>query len=128
MFQKGEIHLAAEGHKTNLHVWGYFRCEDHPSYNQIIMIYMYFLYQFVAAVEKYREVLRSVEEHKDTLHTDSLQQLHAMYNLSEILSSKPEGVDPTLRDDQLSTQVTSIQCFLCCIKRELYSICRKRRL
>ena len=57
------------------------------------------------AIEKYREVLRSVEEHKEQLHTDSLQQLHAMYNLKEILSSKPEGVDPTLRDDQLSTQV-----------------------
>ena len=57
------------------------------------------------AVEKYREVLRSVEEHKDTLHTDSLQQLHAMYNLQEILSSKPEGVDPTLRDELLPNQV-----------------------
>ena len=57
------------------------------------------------AVEKYREVLRSVEEQKDQLQTDSLQQLHAMYNLQEILSSKPEGVAPTLRDDQLSTQV-----------------------
>ncbi|WAR07633.1 SHPRH-like protein, partial [Mya arenaria] len=30
------------------------------------------------AVEKYREVLRSVEEHRDMLKTDGLQQLHAI--------------------------------------------------
>jgi hypothetical protein len=63
------------------------------------------IFQFVEAVEKYRDVLRSVEEHKDTLKTDSLQQLHAMYNLREILVSKPDGVAPTLRDDQLPKQV-----------------------
>ncbi|XP_045197702.2 E3 ubiquitin-protein ligase SHPRH-like isoform X2 [Mercenaria mercenaria] len=65
--------------------------------------------QFVEAVEKYRDVLRSVEEHKDTLKTDSLQQLHAMYNLHEILMSKPEGVDPTLRDHQLSKQIDELR-------------------
>ena len=52
-----------------------------------------------------------MEEHKNQLHTDSLQQLHAMYNLNEILSSKPEGVDPTLRDEQLPTQVVRITVF-----------------
>nr|KAG5691642.1 hypothetical protein BaRGS_022917 [Batillaria attramentaria] len=56
------------------------------------------------AVELYREVLRSVEEHKDELRTDDLQQLHAMYNLQEILATKPQGVAPTLRDDLLSKQ------------------------
>ena len=64
-------------------------------------------FQFIEAVEKYRDVLRSVEEHKDTLKTDSLQQLHAMYNLHEILVTKPEGIAPTLRDDQLPKQVQS---------------------
>ena len=66
---------------------------------------VFLLLQFVDAVEMYREVLRSVEEHKDRIRTDDLQQLHAMYNLDEILQSRPEGVQPTLRDGQLKEQV-----------------------
>ncbi|XP_056016724.1 E3 ubiquitin-protein ligase SHPRH-like isoform X5 [Ostrea edulis] len=65
--------------------------------------------QFVDAVEMYREVLRSVEEHKDRLRTDDLQQLHAMYNLDEILQSKPEGIHPTLRDGQLKEQMEELK-------------------
>lgn len=65
----------------------------------------FFVVKFVDAVEMYREVMRSVEEHKDRLRTDDLQQLHAMYNLDEILQTKPEGVQPTLRDGQLKEQV-----------------------
>ena len=53
----------------------------------------------------YREVLRSVELHKDRFRTDELQLLHTLHNLSEVLALKPEGVAPTLRDDQLTTQV-----------------------
>ena len=53
----------------------------------------------------YREVLRSVEEHKDELRTDDLQLLHTMYNLNEVLSLKVDGVLPTLRDSQLKDQV-----------------------
>lgn len=68
------------------------------------------LLQFVDAVEMYREVLRSVEEHKDRIRTDDLQQLHAMYNLDEILQSRPEGVQPTLRDGQLKEQVKRKYC------------------
>lgn len=59
-------------------------------------------------MEFYREVLRSVEEYREELRTDSLQQLHAMHNLGEILSTKPEGVDPTLRDGQLAQQVRAV--------------------
>lgn len=65
--------------------------------------------QFVDAVEMYREVMRSVEEHKDRLRTDDLQQLHAMYNLDEILQTKPEGVQPTLRDGQLKEQMEELK-------------------
>ncbi|XP_062583569.1 E3 ubiquitin-protein ligase SHPRH-like [Saccostrea cucullata] len=65
--------------------------------------------QFVDAVEMYREVLRSVEDHKDRFRTDDLQQLHAMYNLAEILQSKPEGVQPTLRDGQLKEQMEELK-------------------
>ena len=53
----------------------------------------------------YREVLRSVELHKDKFRTDELQLLHTLHNLSEVLALKPEGVASTLRDDQLTTQV-----------------------
>ena len=61
---------------------------------------------YPAAVEEYREVIRSVEFHADRLHTDSLQQLHTYHNLTWILTRvKPEGVDPTLRDDKLREQV-----------------------
>ncbi|KAI8791402.1 E3 ubiquitin-protein ligase SHPRH [Biomphalaria glabrata] len=60
------------------------------------------------AVSKYRDVLRSVEEHKDQFRTDDLQQLHAMHNLAEVLDKKPEGVSPTLRDDTLRIQCTAL--------------------
>ncbi|KAH3735745.1 E3 ubiquitin-protein ligase SHPRH-like [Dreissena polymorpha] len=65
--------------------------------------------QYSEAVDKYREVLMSVEEHKGRLKTDSLQQLHAMYNLNEILASQPAGVAPTLRDDQLPRQIEELK-------------------
>ncbi|KAL3881583.1 hypothetical protein ACJMK2_028004 [Sinanodonta woodiana] len=61
--------------------------------------------EYLEAVERYREVLRSVEEHKEQLRTDDLQLLHSLHNLYEILSSKPEGVAPTLRDDKLHQQL-----------------------
>ena len=48
----------------------------------------------------------SVEEHKEQLRTDELQQLHALHNLQEIIQLKPEGLLPTLRDSQLYQQVS----------------------
>ncbi|RUS85954.1 hypothetical protein EGW08_006283, partial [Elysia chlorotica] len=61
------------------------------------------------AVEKYREVLRSVEQNKDQFRTDDLQQLHAMHNLAHLLDSKPDGVAPTLRDSQLKEQCEELK-------------------
>ncbi|GFS23980.1 E3 ubiquitin-protein ligase SHPRH [Elysia marginata] len=61
------------------------------------------------AVEKYREVLRSVEQNKDQFRTDDLQQLHAMHNLAQLLESKPDGVAPTLRDSQLKEQCEELK-------------------
>ncbi|BFZ25061.1 hypothetical protein BsWGS_28100 [Bradybaena similaris] len=61
------------------------------------------------AVEKYRDVLRSVEEHKNQFRTDDLQQLHAMHNLAEMLDKKPAGVSPTLRDSSLREQCEDLK-------------------
>uniref|UniRef100_A0A4W3HRE0 SNF2 histone linker PHD RING helicase n=1 Tax=Callorhinchus milii TaxID=7868 RepID=A0A4W3HRE0_CALMI len=57
--------------------------------------------EFTTAAEYYREVLRSSEEHKSKLKTDSLQRLHATHNLMELLESKHPGIPPTLRDHRL---------------------------
>lgn len=65
--------------------------------------------EFVEAVEMYREVLRSSEEHKDRLKTDSLQRLHATHNLMELLSAKHAGIPPTLRDDYLSEEAERLR-------------------
>ncbi|XP_034051199.1 E3 ubiquitin-protein ligase SHPRH isoform X2 [Thalassophryne amazonica] len=65
--------------------------------------------EFVEAAEMYREVLRSSEEHKDRLKTDSLQRLHATHNLMELLSAKHAGIPPTLRDDRLSEEAEQLR-------------------
>ncbi|XP_071392224.1 E3 ubiquitin-protein ligase SHPRH-like [Centroberyx affinis] len=65
--------------------------------------------EFSEAVEMYREVLRSSEEHKGRLKTDSLQRLHATHNLMELLSAKHPGIPPTLRDDRLSEEAEQLR-------------------
>lgn len=65
--------------------------------------------EFVEAAEMYREVLRSSEEHKDRLKTDSLQRLHATHNLMELLSAKHPGIPPTLRDDRLREEAEQLR-------------------
>ena len=63
------------------------------------------VFQYLEAVDRYRDVLRSVEEHKEQLRTDELQQLHALHNLQELIALKPTGLEPTLRDGKLAEQV-----------------------
>ncbi|XP_063040312.1 E3 ubiquitin-protein ligase SHPRH isoform X2 [Engraulis encrasicolus] len=65
--------------------------------------------EFVEAAEMYREVLRSSEEHKGKLKTDSLQRLHATHNLMELLNAKHEGIPPTLRDDRLKEEAEQLR-------------------
>uniref|UniRef100_A0A3Q3EHD0 SNF2 histone linker PHD RING helicase n=1 Tax=Labrus bergylta TaxID=56723 RepID=A0A3Q3EHD0_9LABR len=65
--------------------------------------------EFVEATEMYREVLRSSEEHKGRLKTDSLQRLHATHNLMELLSAKHPGIPPTLRDDRLGEEAEQLR-------------------
>ncbi|XP_065822633.1 E3 ubiquitin-protein ligase SHPRH [Labrus bergylta] len=65
--------------------------------------------EFIEATEMYREVLRSSEEHKGRLKTDSLQRLHATHNLMELLSAKHPGIPPTLRDDRLGEEAEQLR-------------------
>nr|XP_033793202.1 E3 ubiquitin-protein ligase SHPRH isoform X2 [Geotrypetes seraphini]XP_033793203.1 E3 ubiquitin-protein ligase SHPRH isoform X2 [Geotrypetes seraphini] len=65
--------------------------------------------EYPEAVELYREVLRSSEEHKEKLKTDSLQRLHSTYNLIELLAAKHPGIPPTLRDDSLKEEAQQLQ-------------------
>ena len=64
---------------------------------------------FSEAAEKYREVLRNVEEHKDKIKTDTLQKLHSVTNLAELLEASHEGIAPTLRDDTLRDEGKQLQ-------------------
>ncbi|KAK7076402.1 hypothetical protein SK128_024788, partial [Halocaridina rubra] len=60
------------------------------------------------AVDTYREVLRSVQNHSN-IKTDSLQKLHTIHNLAEILESNHRGIEPTLRDDTLREEAAAIR-------------------
>ncbi|NXR16529.1 SHPRH ligase, partial [Cinclus mexicanus] len=60
------------------------------------------------AAELYREVLRSSEEHKEKLKTDSLQRLHSTHNLMELLAKHP-GIPPTLRDSRLAEEAEQLR-------------------
>ncbi|KAM4771429.1 E3 ubiquitin-protein ligase SHPRH [Rhinophrynus dorsalis] len=65
--------------------------------------------EYPEAADLYREVLRSSEEHKEKLKTDSLQRLHSTHNLMELLSAKHPGIPPTLRDDKLEDEAKQLQ-------------------
>ena len=61
------------------------------------------------AAEKYREVLRSAGEQEGRIKTDTLQKLHTITNLAEILEAKHPGVSPTLRDDDLRAEAGKLR-------------------
>ncbi|XP_078699866.1 LOW QUALITY PROTEIN: E3 ubiquitin-protein ligase SHPRH-like [Branchiostoma floridae x Branchiostoma belcheri] len=67
--------------------------------------------EYPEAVEKYREVLRSVQEHEGRLKTDKLQRLHTLHNLAGVLQRKLPGVAPTLRDDQLLKEADELKTY-----------------
>ncbi|NWR49724.1 SHPRH ligase, partial [Regulus satrapa] len=64
--------------------------------------------EYTLAAELYREVLRSSEEHKEKLKTDSLQRLHSTHNLMELLAKHP-GIPPTLRDSRLAEEAEQLR-------------------
>ncbi|XP_075410539.1 E3 ubiquitin-protein ligase SHPRH [Tenrec ecaudatus] len=65
--------------------------------------------EHASAADLYREVLRSSEEHKGKLKTDSLQRLHATHNLMELLVAKHPGIPPTLRDGRLEEEAKQLR-------------------
>ena len=66
--------------------------------------------QWAQAADKYRDVLRWAEELKDSVKTDSLQRLHTLHNLAEVLQRAPAGsVPPTLRDDSLDEEAAALR-------------------
>ncbi|XP_006024296.1 E3 ubiquitin-protein ligase SHPRH isoform X1 [Alligator sinensis] len=65
--------------------------------------------EYALAAELYREVLRSSEEHKEKLKTDSLQRLHSTHNLMELLVAKHPGIPPTLRDSRLEEEAKQLR-------------------
>uniref|UniRef100_A0A8C3TAX1 E3 ubiquitin-protein ligase SHPRH n=1 Tax=Chelydra serpentina TaxID=8475 RepID=A0A8C3TAX1_CHESE len=70
--------------------------------------------EYALAADLYREVLRSSEEHKEKLKTDSLQRLHSTHNLMELLAAKHPGIPPTLRDGRLEEEAEQLrQHYMC---------------
>nr|XP_006814870.1 PREDICTED: E3 ubiquitin-protein ligase SHPRH-like [Saccoglossus kowalevskii] len=65
--------------------------------------------EHVEAVGKYRDVLRSIEEHKEQLKTDSIQRLHTVYNLHQILKQNHPNVGHTLRESKLEDEAEEIR-------------------
>lgn len=65
--------------------------------------------EYTLAAELYRDVLRSSEEHKEKMKTDSLQRLHSTHNLMELLTAKHPGIPPTLRDDKLEEEIKQLK-------------------
>ncbi|XP_026522056.1 E3 ubiquitin-protein ligase SHPRH [Notechis scutatus] len=65
--------------------------------------------EYALAADLYREVLRSSEEHKEKLKTDSLQRLHSTHNLMELLTANHPGIPPTLRDGRLKEECEQLR-------------------
>ncbi|KAM3853505.1 E3 ubiquitin-protein ligase SHPRH isoform 1-T1 [Vipera latastei] len=65
--------------------------------------------EYASAADLYREVLRSSEEHKEKLKTDSLQRLHSTHNLMELLMANHPGISPTLRDGKLKEECEQLR-------------------
>ncbi|KAK6631898.1 hypothetical protein RUM44_006928 [Polyplax serrata] len=67
------------------------------------------LEEWETAVSYYRQVLQFTEEYKDKIQIDSLQRIHTMTNLAEVLAAHSEGIPPTLRDGSLKTEAKILE-------------------
>lgn len=61
------------------------------------------------AVEHYRRVLQVAEEYSDRVNVDSLQRLHTLTNLAEVIQVHGDNVPPTLRDEFLTEQAKQLE-------------------
>ena len=75
------------------------------------LISVLFQEKWVDAVEKYRDVMRSAEEHKEKIKTDTLQRLHTITNLADLLEARHPGVAPTLRDAELRPLASELKSY-----------------
>lgn len=65
--------------------------------------------EFVSAAEKYREVLQIADEYKGRVNVDTLQRIHTMHNLDEVIKCHRDVIPPTLRDDSLCDEAKNLQ-------------------
>ncbi|XP_034237613.1 E3 ubiquitin-protein ligase SHPRH isoform X2 [Thrips palmi] len=65
--------------------------------------------EYVSAAEKYREVLRITEEYKERFKVDTLQKIHTLNNLAEVIENHREIIPPTLRDDKLREEAKQLE-------------------
>ena len=65
--------------------------------------------KWAEAAENYREVMRSVAEHEGKLKTDTLQRLHTVSNLAELIEASHEGIAPTMRDSELRVEAKKLK-------------------
>ncbi|ODN03793.1 E3 ubiquitin-protein ligase SHPRH [Orchesella cincta] len=64
---------------------------------------------FKESADKYRQVLQSAEKQKEHFQTDSLQLLHTIENLAEILDGNHDGIPFTLRDESLRANASELR-------------------
>ncbi|XP_047740431.1 E3 ubiquitin-protein ligase SHPRH [Hyalella azteca] len=66
-------------------------------------------HEWAEAAEHYRAVLSSAAEHAHHFKTDSLQRLHALHNLHELLAAGHPNIPHTLDDDELAQRAADIK-------------------
>lgn len=64
---------------------------------------------WIQAVDTYRSVLHLAQEYEGKLKIDSLQRIHTMHNLAEVLDADHHGISRTLRDSSLREYSTALE-------------------
>lgn len=61
------------------------------------------------AAETYRRVLQLSKQYENTVKIDTLQMIHCLHNLAEVLKEHGVGIPPTLRDSELQSTAKSLE-------------------